>query len=106
MERRTLGNSGLDVPVIGMGTWRTFDVKGAAAEANAHAVVESAFAAGANLFDSSSMYGEAERVLGAALKSKRDKATVATKVWARTLAEGRQQIDRALGYFGGRVEHY
>jgi aryl-alcohol dehydrogenase-like predicted oxidoreductase len=106
MERRALGTSGLEVPVIGMGTWRTFDVKGSSAEANAHAVVDSAFAAGANLFDSSPMYGEAERVLGAALKSQRDKAIVATKVWARTLAEGRQQIDRALGYFGGRVELY
>src|SRR5262245_42502753 len=98
MERRKLGNSGLDVPVIGMGTWRTFDVKGRAAEANAHTVVGRAFAAGANLFDSSPMYGEAERVLGAALKGRRDKAAVATKVWARTLAEGRQQIDRAIKY--------
>jgi aryl-alcohol dehydrogenase-like predicted oxidoreductase len=106
MERRGLGSSGLFVPVIGMGTWRTFDVKGATAEANAQAVVDHAFAAGADLFDSSPMYGEAERVLGAALKGRRDKAMVATKVWARTLTEGRQQIDRALKFFGGRVELY
>jgi aryl-alcohol dehydrogenase-like predicted oxidoreductase len=29
METRALGSSGLDVPVVGMGTWRTFDVRDA-----------------------------------------------------------------------------
>lgn len=33
MERRPQGKTGLDVPVIGMGTWRTFDVHGVPAEA-------------------------------------------------------------------------
>jgi hypothetical protein len=40
MERRVLGKSGLDVPVIGMGTWQTFYVQGTAAEQNARAVVD------------------------------------------------------------------
>lgn len=106
MEQRTFGASGLTVPVVGMGTWRTFDVRGAAAEANARAVVDAALAAGATLFDSSPMYGEAERVLGAALASRRDEALVATKVWARSAAEGEAQIRRAMGFFGGRVELY
>jgi hypothetical protein len=44
MEKRTLGNSGLEVPVVGMGTWRTFNVRGPAAEANARAVVDHASA--------------------------------------------------------------
>lgn len=106
MERRALGRSGLTVPVVGMGTWRTFDVRGAAAEANARAVVDAALAAGANFFDSSPMYGEAERVLGLALRGRRERALVATKVWAGGVAAGRAQIERALSYFGGRVDLY
>jgi aryl-alcohol dehydrogenase-like predicted oxidoreductase len=106
MERRTLGTTGLDVPVIGMGTWRTFNVRGAAAETNARAIVECALTAGANLFDSSPMYGEAERVLGAAVAPDRERALIATKVWARSGAEGREQVGAALKFFGGRVDLY
>ncbi|HWE62007.1 MAG TPA: aldo/keto reductase [Chloroflexota bacterium] len=106
MERRRLGKTGLQVPAVGMGTWRTFDVRGAAAEARARAIVDEALAAGADFFDSSPMYGEAERVLGAALQDRRDRAQVATKVWARSAAEGQAQVERALRYFGGRVELY
>ena len=106
MEVRELGNTGLRVPVVGMGTWRTFDVRGAGAEAGARAVVDAALEAGANFFDSSPMYGEAERVLGAALEGRRGKALIATKVWTRGAREGREQIGRALDYFGGRVDLY
>ena len=92
--------------MVGMGTWRTFDVRGPAAEANARAVVDRALAAGANCFDSSPMYGEAERVLGAALKGRREAAIIATKVWARSPAEGHVQIERALRFFAGRIDLY
>jgi aryl-alcohol dehydrogenase-like predicted oxidoreductase len=106
MDIRRLGTSGLDVPVVGLGTWRTFDVQGTAAEANARRVVDRALEAGARLFESSPMYGEAERVLGQALGSRRADALVATKVWTRSLPEGRHQIDRAMRLFGGRIDLY
>ena len=81
MERRTLGESGIQVPVVGLGTWQVLDVRGRE-EASRHEVVRAALEEGANLFDSSPMYGEAERVLGDALqKHGRDRAIVATKVW-------------------------
>jgi aryl-alcohol dehydrogenase-like predicted oxidoreductase len=89
-----------------MGTWGTFDVSGKRAEENARAIVDHALAAGANFFDSSPMYGEAERVLGSALQKRRETAVVATKVWARPPQEGRNQIDRALDFFGGYVDLY
>lgn len=105
MEERLLGKTGLRVPVIGMGTWRTFDVRGAGPERNARRVVDAAVRAGTRVFDSSPMYGEAERVLGAALVPHRADVRVLTKVWTDSPAEGRRQISRALGYFG-RVDLY
>ena len=106
MEHRTLGKTGLRVPVVGMGTWRTFDVRGEAAERNARAVIDAALAAGANFFDSSPMYGEAERVLGNALRGRRDQTLVATKVWAATLHEGQQQVAfaKARAMKGKKIE--
>lgn len=106
MEHRAFGTTGLTVPAVGMGTWQTFDVKGRAAESNARKVVDAAVEAGAKFFDSSPMYGEAERVLGGTLAERRDDVIVATKVWASSAREGRRQIENALAFFGGRVDVY
>lgn len=106
MEQRAFGTTGLTVPVIGLGTWRTFDVRGPAAEQNAQTIVERALGKGAMLFDSSPMYGEAERVLSQGLGARRAAAIVATKVWASSAAEGKRQIDHAVRLFGGRVDIY
>jgi aryl-alcohol dehydrogenase-like predicted oxidoreductase len=106
MEHRNFGQTGIQVPVVGMGTWQTFDVRGEAAEANARTIVEAALKAGANFFDSSPMYGQAERVLGKALEGRREQSFVATKVWASTTDEGRKQIANAMRYYGNRVDLY
>ena len=57
----------MEVPVVGLGTWQVLDVRGRD-EPSRHEVVRAALEEGANLFDSSPMYGEAERVLGEALE--------------------------------------
>lgn len=106
MEQRDLGKSGLRAPVVGMGTWRTFNVRGTAALSNARAVVDAAFANDANFFDSSPMYGEAELVLGETLRGRRDTAIVATKVWTPSNREGEAQARRALQFFGGYIDLY
>jgi aryl-alcohol dehydrogenase-like predicted oxidoreductase len=106
MERRTLGQDGFEVPVVGMGTSRTLDVRGRAAEATSRRIVEEALAAGANLFDSSPMYGEAERVLGLALNGRRDEAVIATKVWTLDDDQAERQIETSLGHARGRIELY
>jgi diketogulonate reductase-like aldo/keto reductase len=93
MEERRLG------PVVGLGTWNTF---GGNTEL-ARKVVDAALAAGSRVFDSSPMYGGAERALGAALEGRQERALVATKIWASSVAEGRQQLERQLGWYG-RVE--
>ena len=103
MERRQLGTAGPEVPVVGVGTWKTFDVKRAA---DRRPVVDVALELGANLFDSSPMYGAAEHVLGELLGGRRDQALVATKVWTPDDAEAERQIERALSYYDGVVDLY
>jgi aryl-alcohol dehydrogenase-like predicted oxidoreductase len=102
MEQRRLGTSGLDVGVIGIGTWRTFDVplSDKAGLETRRQVVENALAAGMNLFDSSPMYGTAEDVLAGALGDRRGEALIATKVWSRSIERGRAQIEHALALYG------
>jgi aryl-alcohol dehydrogenase-like predicted oxidoreductase len=106
MERRALGRSGLEVPVVGMGTWRTFDVRGADAIAKCRAVLDEAYAAGATLFDTSPMYGESERVLSETMGARRDDALVADKLWTPDDAEAERQAQRALRWYGDRVDVY
>jgi diketogulonate reductase-like aldo/keto reductase len=93
MEERRLG------PVVGLGTWKTF---GGDADL-ARRVVEAAFEAGSRIVDSSPMYGEAEPSLSAALEGRRGEAIVATKIWSRSVEDGRAQFARQLEWFG-RVE--
>ncbi len=106
MLLRPFGNTSLTVPAIGMGTWRTFDIRTPAEEATRAEIVDVALETGANLFDTSPMYGEAERVLAAALADRRDRAIIATKVWTESAAEGRKQIERALAWYDGYVDIY
>lgn len=98
MERRILGQTGLSVPVVGLGTYRVFNITGDADRARCEAVVDTCLdhSDGPALFDSSPMYGRSEKVLADALNNRREDALVATKVWARTRAIGEQQIENAL----------
>jgi aryl-alcohol dehydrogenase-like predicted oxidoreductase len=100
MERRQF--AGLTVPVVGMGTSKTFDVP--SVDERRQQVTDAALDAGASFVDSSPMYGHAERILGATLGRRRSEATVATKVWTPDDDEAQRQIDASLGYFGGHVE--
>src|SRR5260221_8579199 len=104
MDTRRFGATGLTVPVIGMGTWQTFDVRGTTADGRIRTIVDTALEAGITFFDSSPMYGAAERVLARGLEGRRSHALVATKVWAPSVAEGRRQVSQALEWFGGVVD--
>ena len=93
MEERRLG------PVVGLGTWGTFDGDAELARD----VIGAALDSGCRLVDTSPMYGAAEAAMSRVVRERRDEVTVATKIWAGSLAEGRAQYERQRAWFG-RVE--
>jgi aryl-alcohol dehydrogenase-like predicted oxidoreductase len=103
MERRRFGRTDLQVPVIGLGTWQTFDI-GSEQEGRARDVIDAVWDGGTRFFDSSPMYGRAEGVLGRALGERRADGLVATKIWTSSVREGRGQFADQLEFFGGRVD--
>lgn len=99
MLTRAIPRTGEQLPVIGLGTWQTFDVGTAKSErAPLDEVLTKLLAAGARVIDSSPMYGRAEEVTGdelAAIKPK-DSPFLATKVWTSGKREGEAQIARSM----------
>ena len=91
---RKIPASGAELPLIGLGTSRTFEVGESAAElARLREVLEGFFAAGARLIDTSPMYSSAERVLGELLTpDMHQRAFLATKVWTRGARSGIEQM--------------
>ena len=96
---RKIPSSGESLPVIGLGTYRTFDV-GSSAEARAplEQVLKAFVEMGGKVVDSSPMYGEAEQVVGAlAAKLKvRDRLFLATKVWTTGREAGIDQMEDSM----------
>ncbi|MFP4639655.1 MAG: aldo/keto reductase [Guyparkeria sp.] len=91
------------LPVIGMGTWITFNVgQDEAARARRTAVLRTFFERGGRLVDSSPMYGSAEAVIGHALErlEGRHDLFAASKVWTPSGSKGRAQIERSAGLWG------
>lgn len=81
MERRPLGRSGLDLSVIGLGTWVFGGRWGGADDADSEAAVHAALDAGVNWIDTADIYGQgrAERIVGKVVRERRDEVLVATK---------------------------
>jgi diketogulonate reductase-like aldo/keto reductase len=93
MAERRLG------PVVGLGTWNTFDLDAKLAQEVVTATLDS----GCRLIDTSPMYGGAELSLSVPVDGRREQAVIATKIWARSVEAGRAQYARQLGWFK-RVE--
>ncbi len=99
MQTRKIPATGEMLPVIGCGTWRTFDVGSNPADrAPLAEVLKALFEAGGSVIDTSPMYGQAEGVVGDLLADahSRDKAFLATKVWTTGREEGIAQMKRSL----------
>ena len=82
MEYRRLGNSGVKVSEISLGSWLTYG--GSVAEEQASACIDRAYEIGINFFDTANVYmrGAAEEIVGRALRGfERDSYFLATKVY-------------------------
>ena len=98
MLTRPIPSTGEAVPVIGLGTWQTFDVGAdAASRSPLREVLRLFLAAGGRMIDSSPMYGRAEGVTGdlVAELNAREKTFLATKVWTTGRAQGEAQMCRS-----------
>ena len=100
---RPIPATGERVPVVGLGTWITFDVGAEDSPARrARGDVLRAFLdAGGTLVDSSPMYGSSEAVIGAELKRGGARRPFsATKVWTVGALPGRRQMAKSLSLWG------
>jgi diketogulonate reductase-like aldo/keto reductase len=95
--------TGERLPVIGMGSWITFDVGSNSFERAARAkVLQAFFDNGGALIDSSPMYGSSEEVIGEGLKTRmnKDKLFAATKVWILGKKSGSRQMETSQKLWG------
>lgn len=102
MIARAIPGTTETMPVIGVGTWQTFDVgRDAAARAPLRQVLQILFDAGGTVIDSSPMYGPAEGVAGDLLAEMgaRDRAFIATKVWTTGREQGIAQMRESMRRF-------
>ena len=98
MLKRKIPSSGESLPVIGMGTWQTFDVSSAADLAPLEEVLRRFVTLHGQVVDSSPMYGRAEQTVGelVAKTETRHALFLATKVWTRGRKEGIEQMEESL----------
>ena len=98
MLTRPIPSTGEVMPVIGLGTWRAFDVgTDPATRRPLYEVLQLLLDAGGRMIDSSPMYGQAEAVAGDLLAEldARPRAFVATKVWTTGHERGIEQMRRS-----------
>ncbi|HSJ78406.1 MAG TPA: aldo/keto reductase [Erythrobacter sp.] len=100
---RAIPSSGEALPLVGLGSWITFNVGDDRAARDASAeVMRNFFLAGGRLIDSSPMYGSAQEVIGYGLRKLGRPAQLfaADKVWISDGSEGRAQIETSRRRWG------
>ena len=104
---RKIPKTGELIPVIGMGSWLTFDVLGNSGRMNNMKRVLSRFhQLGGRVVDSSPMYGSSEEVIGILSNELgiTNDLWVSTKVWTNGKQSGLRQMADSNGYFSNRVK--
>ncbi len=100
---RAIPSSGEALPVVGLGSWITFNVgNDPAARDSSAEVVRAFFAAGGRMIDSSPMYGSSQPTIGHALAKLKHPAALfsAEKVWIGDVAGGAAQMEASRLHWG------
>jgi diketogulonate reductase-like aldo/keto reductase len=100
---RPIPSSGELLPVVGLGSWITFNVgDDPAARAVCLKVVQAFFAGGGRLIDSSPMYGSAQAVIGHSLTQLKHPLALfaADKVWTGSASNGPSQVETSRALWG------
>ncbi len=99
MGQRLIPSSGEKLPMVGLGTWQTFDVGNSQAELEQRKqVLAEMYKLGGTVIDSSPMYGTSEAVVGrvAAQLESQNKFFYATKVWTSGRQAGIDQMNASF----------
>jgi len=99
MLKREIPSSGETIPVIGLGTWQTFDVADStSSRVQLKGVLHEFVSGGGSVVDSSPMYGSSERVVGELADELQiaERLFKATKVWTSGEAAGVRQMDNSM----------
>ena len=102
---KPIPSSSEQLPVVGLGSWITFNVgDDPELRDECTAVMRAFFAAGGRLIDSSPMYGSSQPVIGHGLAQLGMPSTLfaADKVWTSSGSEGPRQIDQSRAFWGVR----
>jgi diketogulonate reductase-like aldo/keto reductase len=100
--KKAIPSTGENIPVIGLGTSRTFDVDKQERQFKLLPVLDAFFSNGGSMIDSSPMYGASEATVGRLLdKLERPKGLFsATKVWTDGKQAGIDQMENSLSLWG------
>jgi diketogulonate reductase-like aldo/keto reductase len=98
MIKRKIPSTGEELPVLGLGTWSTFDVTDKSSMEPLSQVLQIMHQTGAKLIDSSPMYGNSEKVVGDLTSDPKlsDYFFYATKVWTTGRQDGINQMESSF----------
>ena len=99
MLKRVIPSSGEEMPVIGLGTSRVFDIEPSKDELNVREkILDIFYENGGRLIDTSPMYGMSEEIIGITAKKyiEKNRFFLATKVWTEGRENGMRQIEESF----------
>ena len=99
MLKRVIPSSGEEMPVIGLGTSRVFDIERSKNELNVREkILDIFYENGGRLIDTSPMYGMSEEIIGITAKKyiEKNRFFLATKVWTEGRDNGMRQIEESF----------